>query len=628
MADIRINALATTATTPASDDYLALDGTAQGTRKILATNIANNVTDVILGSSGPSVKSSLSARAPRQGLVFDSSHGTTYATVTNIPAFGQGIAGSTSGDFTFAAWVREESTFAGTPIVVIGNAAGGFYCEFNSSGVPYVGVQGGSILLSTATCVVGKTYLLTYTRTGNTGTWYIDGVATNSLTDGINYTHPFANVSFASPYGLHGFCYPLAYNRCLSATEVKALYEAGAPAGADYNSASNTGIITGQNNTFNGGIGNWTSGGTGTVAAGTNVMNCTAGSTADNLAGYLTFVNAGYNPKGYYVRVTADITNNSGTVRIGVGRAVLTQIGSLAGNGTFDATAFLPATTDADSFWICGATSSQTFTVDNFQVFRLGLLLAPDAAQAGGGLVWYDTSGNAANISWTSGVSWNVPSSRVLGGNWTTSGNLNVAGVGTFNKSLDNITTEADYAIRIKTSAEDGGLYLGANSTISAIQAIDPGTTFDRKLAIQPNGGNVLVGGTADGGQKLQVSGTAYVSGGFFAGGSVNVASGYSLTAQDSGNTYRAILRGIADDTVEIGWATATPTNGHLIFKAGGSEQGRINPSGGWILGLTGSAPFLGTNSTMTFELTSNTSLTIKVRGTDGTTRSANLTLS
>ena len=36
MADIRINALATTATTSASDDYIAIDGAANGTRKLSA----------------------------------------------------------------------------------------------------------------------------------------------------------------------------------------------------------------------------------------------------------------------------------------------------------------------------------------------------------------------------------------------------------------------------------------------------------------------------------------------------------------------------------------------------------------------------------------------------------------
>jgi len=42
---------------------------------------------------------------------------------------------------------------------------------------------------------------------------------------------------------------------------------------------------------------------------------------------------------------------------------------------------------------------------------------------------------------------------------------------------------------------------------------------------------------------------------------------------------------------------------------------------------VNATAPALGTNSTMSFELTSNTSLKIVVRGTDGVTRSVSLTL-
>jgi hypothetical protein len=45
------------------------------------------------------------------------------------------------------------------------------------------------------------------------------------------------------------------------------------------------------------------------------------------------------------------------------------------------------------------------------------------------------------------------------------------------------------------------------------------------------------------------------------------------------------------------------------------------------VFGLPSSASALGTNSTMTFERTNDTTLTIKVRGSDGTTRSVALTL-
>lgn len=52
-----------------------------------------------------------------------------------------------------------------------------------------------------------------------------------------------------------------------------------------------------------------------------------------------------------------------------------------------------------------------------------------------------------------------------------------------------------------------------------------------------------------------------------------------------------------------------------------------IDTSGNVISNVTGTAPTLATNSQMVFNLTSNTNLRISVRGTDGTTRTANITL-
>jgi hypothetical protein len=48
---------------------------------------------------------------------------------------------------------------------------------------------------------------------------------------------------------------------------------------------------------------------------------------------------------------------------------------------------------------------------------------------------------------------------------------------------------------------------------------------------------------------------------------------------------------------------------------------------GNVISNVTGTAPTLAANSQMVFNLTSNTNLRISVRGTDGTTRTANITL-
>ena len=57
------------------------------------------------------------------------------------------------------------------------------------------------------------------------------------------------------------------------------------------------------------------------------------------------------------------------------------------------------------------------------------------------------------------------------------------------------------------------------------------------------------------------------------------------------------------------------------------SEYFRIDGSGNMIPTLTATAPSLGTNRQMVFNLTSDTNLRISVRGADGTTRTANITL-
>ena len=70
-----------------------------------------------------------------------------------------------------------------------------------------------------------------------------------------------------------------------------------------------------------------------------------------------------------------------------------------------------------------------------------------------------------------------------------------------------------------------------------------------------------------------------------------------------------------------------TSSSHPFIFVTNDVERMRLDASGNLIYRVNGTAPSLSTNSTMSFELTSNTSLKIVVRGTDGTTRSVSLTL-
>jgi hypothetical protein len=89
--------------------------------------------------------------------------------------------------------------------------------------------------------------------------------------------------------------------------------------------------------------------------------------------------------------------------------------------------------------------------------------------------------------------------------------------------------------------------------------------------------------------------------------GDANLASIESQTATASNNTGKLVIKTSNAGTLAI--AATYDENGNLIQK------------------VNGTAPSLAVNSTMTFELTSNTSLKIFVRGSDGTTRSTTLTL-
>lgn len=64
-----------------------------------------------------------------------------------------------------------------------------------------------------------------------------------------------------------------------------------------------------------------------------------------------------------------------------------------------------------------------------------------------------------------------------------------------------------------------------------------------------------------------------------------------------------------------------------LTLSTGGTVRGKFDSSGNFIHQVNATAPALTANSTLTYELTSDTTLKIFVRGTDGLTRSVSLTL-
>jgi hypothetical protein len=110
-----------------------------------------------------------------------------------------------------------------------------------------------------------------------------------------------------------------------------------------------------------------------------------------------------------------------------------------------------------------------------------------------------------------------------------------------------------------------------------------------------------------------------------------------SLTLYGSTTSELHLLTGntgsLSSDGVSIG---ITSANELLIFNreaaairfgTNNTDVMRIDSSGNVLSNVTATPPTLATNSQMVFNLTSNTNLRISVRGTDGTTRVANITL-
>jgi hypothetical protein len=213
-----------------------------------------------------------------------------------------------------------------------------------------------------------------------------------------------------------------AYNRALSAAEVLALYQSGAPTGADYNTASNTNLATSTVVNYSGGP--YTTF-TGATATGFTAATASAGYayTAPNFSVV----------KGCRYLVTVTLSGTSGQLpdialsQVGISDvSAFTVLASGANSVVLTATA-----TNTSAALLFRSSAAAGYTAASITVTRLGLLLAPDSNNAGAGLEWLDVSGNRAHIVLpTSGVSWSLPSSQqiVIEASTSTNGNQQLGG--------------------------------------------------------------------------------------------------------------------------------------------------------------------------------------------------------
>jgi hypothetical protein len=171
-------------------------------------------------------------------------------------------------------------------------------------------------------------------------------------------------------------------------------------------------------------------------------------------------------------------------------------------------------------------------------------------------------------------------------------------GVGSIQFTDDPVTTA-----RGSLDASSTLLSLNAPSTLAF-------TTSSAERMRIDNGGNVGIGTTSisggGGGTILNLSGAT--------------AASFRVSNSISGDALDAFITG------GIGYlqtATAIP----LVFRTNTTERMRIDASGNLIQSAPTTPPSLATNGQMVFNLTSNTNLRVSVRGSDGVTRTANITL-
>jgi hypothetical protein len=93
------------------------------------------------------------------------------------------------------------------------------------------------------------------------------------------------------------------------------------------------------------------------------------------------------------------------------------------------------------------------------------------------------------------------------------------------------------------------------------------------------------------------------------------------------GNNAGSALTTGSNNTLIGSYAGTAGLSGTVVISAGTTERLRIDSSGNSISSPPATPPTLATNGQMVMNLTSNTNLRISVRGSDGTTRVANITL-
>lgn len=197
---------------------------------------------------------------------------------------------------------------------------------------------------------------------------------------------------------------------------------------------------------------------------------------------------------------------------------------------------------------------------------------------------------------------------------------------------LSNTSTTGSNAVRVSNTNTGGTLITGIdNSTGTALFGVG-----GYVAGIWYNGNHPLVFATNNTERVRITEDGRFVVGGTVAAAKIHaVSSGeYSLAGSGASkgvrfahDSVRSSIDGV-DSTLSASYQPLAIGGSQLEIHVSGDTAAIWDGSKNFIQTLNASAPTLVTNSTMTFELTDNTTLSFVVKGTDGTVRSGSVTLS
>lgn len=253
-------------------------------------------------------------------------------------------------------------------------------------------------------------------------------------------------------------------------------------------------------------------------------------------------------------------------------------------------------------------TSTPAFPLDVTGTGRFTSIQVPNNVYAASlGTYNYSSADTVINTTGGYGVALrvgNVEKARLHSSGGLSLGNITDPGAG--NLSVTGaITSTGNIGVDPLTGSSNATLTLtGRNGGVGTTASIYANFTGDLTL------------------QSLMVN--TYNSAAASAGNVSNLV--FNLNATTDGRTQFAQI-GALSSVVTSGAASGALT--FSVRNAGSmQEKMRIDAAGNVSHSITSAAPALTTNKNMTFELTSDTSLRVLVRGSDGVTRSTSFTLS